>query len=205
MPIAVEIADAGVGGGLRNGLQGHDCKRAQVARIERFRGGLDAGLRPSVRMKHESCSGVHSEQKHAVQEIAPHVVRQNCTRLLNVVDTTNLYQGHATRPSSITAIAMPLARVSTMAARTRASIAPASGRQASDTPLVSSSTRYRAGRVIGVSVQRITPSERGVHDRPTLVGITFEPWRPGLPIRQGSVFVTNGHLDLRQTLGVQCL
>ncbi len=23
----------------------------------------------------------------------------------------------------------------------------------------------------------------GVHYRPTLVGVTFEPWRPGLPIR----------------------
>src|ERR1041385_9288632 len=38
-----------------------------------------------------------------------------------------------------------------------------------------------------------------------LVGVTFEPWRAGLPIRKGSVFITNWHLDLRQTLGVQCL
>ena len=59
---------------------------------------------------------------------------------------------------------------------------------------------------IGVSVgATLTLSENAVHYRPTLVGVTFEPWRPGLPIRQGSVFVTNWHLDLRQTLGVQCL
>src|SRR5262245_9559133 len=36
-----------------------------------------------------------------------------------------------------------------------------------------------------------------------LVRVAFKPWRPGLPLRQGSVFITNRHLDLRQTLGVE--
>ncbi len=36
-----------------------------------------------------------------------------------------------------------------------------------------------------------------------LVRVAFKPWRPGLPVRQGSVSITDRHLDLRQTLGVE--
>src|SRR5262245_35066834 len=36
-----------------------------------------------------------------------------------------------------------------------------------------------------------------------LVRVAFKPYRPGLPIRQGSVSITDRHLDLRQTLGVE--
>src|SRR6185295_2348078 len=36
-------------------------------------------------------------------------------------------------------------------------------------------------------------------------GVTFESWRPGLPVRQGSVSIPDWHLDLRQTLGVEYL
>ena len=38
-----------------------------------------------------------------------------------------------------------------------------------------------------------------------LVRVTFKPWRPGLPLRQGSVFIPDWHFYLRQTLGVEYL
>src|SRR5205823_1424982 len=38
-----------------------------------------------------------------------------------------------------------------------------------------------------------------------LVGVSLEPWRPGLPLRQPGVFIANRHLDLRQTLLVEYL
>ena len=53
MAVAVEIADAGVGGGLRHGLQRHDVERAQAARLERCRGTLVARRPPSIRVKHD--------------------------------------------------------------------------------------------------------------------------------------------------------
>src|SRR5712691_13068866 len=38
-----------------------------------------------------------------------------------------------------------------------------------------------------------------------LVGVTLKPSRPRLPVRQPAVFITNRHLDLRQTLFVEYL
>src|SRR5438874_54844 len=38
-----------------------------------------------------------------------------------------------------------------------------------------------------------------------LVGVTLEPWRPGLPVRQPGVVIADRHLDLRQTLFVEYL
>src|SRR5262245_22074488 len=36
-----------------------------------------------------------------------------------------------------------------------------------------------------------------------LVGVTLEPWRPGMPLMQLGVIIANRHLDLRQTLLVE--
>src|SRR3972149_6988513 len=38
-----------------------------------------------------------------------------------------------------------------------------------------------------------------------LVRVTFKPWRPGLPLRQGSVSIPDWHFYFRQTLGVEYL
>src|SRR5262249_29736359 len=38
-----------------------------------------------------------------------------------------------------------------------------------------------------------------------LVGVTFEPWRPGPPFREGSVSIPDWHFYFRQTLGVEDL
>jgi hypothetical protein len=51
---------------FRNGLQGHDFKRAQAARIERFRSGLGARRRPSIHVKHHEPRGERSQQKSAI-------------------------------------------------------------------------------------------------------------------------------------------
>ena len=39
----------------------------------------------------------------------------------------------------------------------------------------------------------------------TLMRVAFQPWRPGLPLRQASVILADWHLHLRQTLGVEDL
>src|SRR5215831_6959996 len=36
-----------------------------------------------------------------------------------------------------------------------------------------------------------------------LVGVTLQPWRLGLPVRQPGIVIANRHLDLRQTLSVE--
>ncbi len=50
--IAVEVADAGVGGGLRNCLEGNNLKRTQAAELERLReSGLIAARRCDARAR----------------------------------------------------------------------------------------------------------------------------------------------------------
>src|SRR4051812_2828662 len=70
---------------------------------------------------------------------------------------------------------------------------------------VSNERKWRGERRVGTrstaaAVERGLRSERRAA---LLVGVTFQPSRLGLPVRQGRVIISDWHLDLRQTLGVE--
>ena len=74
MSIAVEVANAGVGGCFRNGLQRNNFKRTQAAGLKRFHRRLTSQRRQSIRMKHyEPGCGKRRQDKCAIQKSGPHV------------------------------------------------------------------------------------------------------------------------------------